>query len=338
MKKLVVLLALAAAALAYARPAAADYSLSIAPSVGNLQVHGTRIEIATGDSLRAPASVKVYVPNGYGLTLNDAPGTQVGEAVAFVGSPSGSGLAFGDGEIDAIAPNAVPAADQSCAPGTHAAAWQVQGQTDKLKNFSFTIFADPTSGADTAFGAFTLQWCTPQVGHVLDVALLLNTVVKPGVSGMYLWRAVATPQGLTPSAAVELRAVVPTPDSLTVTSRRLSRARVLTVTGRLVVGTPKANARIDALPLEASNGSGAPSAELVGAFGALGIVLPHTTTRADGTFTLRIKLRKKENVVALIYAGAPPALCGGPSPAPSGCLDQTTAAPNPVIVHVPKKT
>jgi hypothetical protein len=190
----------------------------------------------------ATAKATIYIPAGYGIDLSRPPQTTIGRAFVIFG---GSGSAYvGWGAIKVGDP-ADPAA-QACAPGSHAAVWLAsykgEGQAVTVR---FSV--DPTSGAETALGAFRLVACFPspyttKVLPLLHLELALSgpggPVVTPPANGTYLWRMFVTPYVVgtaTPNTAAtfEARTRVLAPHVLTAHVRYRAKGQKLFVSGRL---------------------------------------------------------------------------------------------------------
>ena len=163
---------------------------------------------STSDTLSA-ASMSIYVPTGYGLDLTLPKGTKVGGVVAL---PN-----FDASDLVVDDPAAFTA--DPCAPGTHAAVWTTS-MTISGQPTTVPIFLDPTTGTDTARGAYRLTYCQTSIA-----LLVLETgLTAPTTPGAYTWRAFVQPPGVAPAApdpnaVYELRSVVEIPHSLAAKAR-----------------------------------------------------------------------------------------------------------------------
>jgi hypothetical protein len=153
----------------------------------------TTIHLSIPKADDATLKLTIYAPAAAPATLGQAPGTQIGTVTALVNAKAIS--------PDAILPltGVVQVADGTAAPlatlatqctqtTTHAATWLLvltaAGQT-----LNVPAWVDPTSGAETAFGAGKLQVCLPSpdvpqaAGGAAFGAKLLD--VKFTVSGIF---------------------------------------------------------------------------------------------------------------------------------------------------------
>jgi hypothetical protein len=158
---------------------------------------------AQGDDATAVASI--YVPTGTTLTIDQAPGTQIGSVKAQVSALAlGGALLPLEGPIVVAPPGAIPAAAQlACTQGaTPTATWLLQlsaaGQTINLPAYVL-----PTAGAESALGPAKVRFClappdipTAQGGATfgakfLSAALTVTGVFSPVTQGA--WIAFWTP-------------------------------------------------------------------------------------------------------------------------------------------------
>jgi hypothetical protein len=257
------------------------------------------------DSLNA-ASVSLYAPTGFTFDLSGRPAAVVGQVVALSG--------FTDADL-AVADPAAHTND-ACAPGLHAAVWTATVTIDGTAT-PITLYVDPTTGAETALGAYRITYCQTE----LLLFGLEGVVTSPSAPGSYLWRAFVTPPG---GAAHELRSIVPVPNLLRAKATYVARSHTLVVTGRAVAGgAPEPNAKV-AVEREGNSTT---------AFGT-------ATTRADGTFTIRKTVRQTKSIQTLFFEAlgeVPSGPCTAPSPAPAGCLLQMTESSTTTLTaRIPK--
>jgi hypothetical protein len=163
-----------------------------------------------------PAKVTIYVPYGYTVTLSQAPGTKVGRAIATVISKRKTVFRGGDVVADDPAKYTTDPQAQACATGAHAAVWVITivaaGQ-----RLDLPVYADPTSGIETGFGAYKLQLCfaspTAPGARVVKADLVFPSVFTnpktcrthcqsfSGVFAHQQWlRAWSTPTALLPAS------------------------------------------------------------------------------------------------------------------------------------------
>ena len=262
----------------------------------------------------------LYVPAGYGFGAADPPGTPEGHVALETASDIGLGdLKAADPAKYVNSPQA-----QACAPGSHAAVWVMK--FDGLASTpipTIPIYIDPTSGTDTALGAYELQACLPLAelespggpplgSRLRTLALEFTHLTNPAASSLYVWRAfVSNPDtsgNPDPSTTYELRADMPLPAKLTLTTkydRKHHRARL---SGRLT--TP-------AMPV-----AGIP----VGLFRPSGLFgwkfVAGTRTATDGSYTFSRTVKKSTTFGA---AASSIGDCNGASVALNGCVDETLA-------------
>jgi hypothetical protein len=307
---------------------------------------GFAIEMTMLESAPAPARVTIYVPAGFRLDTSAAPGTHLGELFVEALSPTDDEYALGT--IAARDPAASPAV-QACVPGAHAAAWVASfsvGAPSREVEIFFAV--DPTTGSETALGAFRLVACLParyvppdQGGDPsqlqlldLDLALSERVIASPS-KGDYTWRLLVTPYvagtaTVAEGATFEARARMLLPHVMTEHLRYERKTKTVLVTGRVMLrGKPERG-------LVITVAGGAPKAEALEFFG-------RARTRADGTYSFRkriAQLRRPRKLRVHLFGdlnrgGA----CVDPSVAPAGCLDQSYSPPRSTFADliVPKK-
>ncbi len=260
-----------------------------------------------GSSNLAIASVTEYVPTGYTVALDRPPGTSVGSATVFVAGrrePVSAGLFTAD-----------PAqfTDDSCAPGLHAGVW-----TATLDSAPLTIFVDPTSGDETARGAYRLVYCLPAPGasRVVDVDLDLHGVLtNPAAGGLLTWRAIVTP---TEGIPFEIRSIVGLPQILGFRPSFAARTNTLTLRGRLVsAGAPRPGVNVHFAVATRADLSDARD-------------LGAARTRADGTYSLASTVARtttKQQLILVAYVNFYVGACSDPPLLAGGCAEQSIAPP-----------
>lgn len=281
----------------------------------------------TDVDLRVPAAaaeagkVTLYVPAGYGFAPAAPPGT--GEGHVFV--QTASDFAFGD--LKAVNPALyvnTPQA-QACAPGPHAAVWTMGlefGLVSTTKTL-VPIYIDPTSGDETALGAYKLQACLPltsvaspggwPLGSKLrELDLEFTRLTNPTTTAVYVWRAFVSnpdPTG-SPDASTtyELRSDMPLPAKLSLTAKFDRKHRRAVLSGRLIS---------QALPV-----AGVP----VGLY-RRGTddwtFLASSRTSANGSYRFVRRITKTGTYATEAWGIRD---CTGDSTAPTGCLSETLAA------------
>jgi hypothetical protein len=277
------------------------------------------------------SKVTLYVPAGYALDVTAQPGTK--EGLAFLKTPSD--VAFGD--LKAADPTAyvnTPQA-QACAPGSHAAVWTTHlSFVLSTKTVTVPIYIDPTSGDETALGAYKLQICLPLAGvaspggwplgsKVRGIGLELTRLSNPTSAAVYVWRALLsnpdTSGNPDASTTYELRADMPLPAKLTLAGKLDRKHHRAVLNGRLTAqASPVAGIRVTLYRLHTDCGCWTSvSSTQTSTNGSYRFVRPITKSTTFGT--------------ELSAIGA----CSADSTAPNGCLTETRTAidsPNVRIV------
>lgn len=348
MIRIVTLLALATGALMFAAPAFADtQELIVQPFPASLGAKAdTDIDLAIPETEAPTAKIQVYVPAGYTVDLSAAPGKALGNVDATLNAKDLGGTdvqATGTIVVDDPLKYTADPRAQACAAGQHAAVWLLNltasGQTIQLP-----VFVDPTTGADTANGAYVLQTCplSPDVpadqggallgAKLADLSLQTTGIfANPATAGMPVWRAYLTSYTagtatVDPASVIEVRCAVPFPHTITGMKVVFSKAtKKVTITGKLVGGTSGrsgVHVRFAA--------STKPTAASLKAWAI-------ATTDAKGRFTIVKPL--KSTLYIFVYVN-PYFLtkCDSVSTAPRGCVRQNTAGEyGPFLVIKPKK-
>jgi hypothetical protein len=348
--KLVVVVAITAGALVFAGQALADtQELTVTPfSSTPGATADTDIDVFVPTTAAATQKVAVYVPAGYVVNTALPSGTKVGDVDAELSIAGAMVEATGSINADDPAKYATDPTLPSCAPGTHAAVW-LATLTAAGQTLSVAVYVDPTTGADTALGAYVLQACflspdvpTEQGGalfgaRLVDVDLETTGVITNAPLGLLLWRALITsymPGTATadPASTVEVRCNVPLPHRIsgfkvTYLKRKPKTAKVgkVMLTGMLVAGAqprPGVVVRFVAATTPDPNAL-KPWASAV--------------TTATGKFTLTKRLPKRLYVFAYVPTYFT-LTCTAPSTAPKGCVREDTAPEiGPYVILTPRK-
>jgi hypothetical protein len=190
----------------------------------------TTIHVSVPQATDGIAAVNIFVPSGYGATLNQPAGTGIGNVDATALAHDGGLTLPLSGPVTTDDP-AKHTAD-ACSPGTNAAVWNlnlsVAGQT-----LVVPVYVNPTIGPATALGAYKLTICLPpwdvpvgtpgrafEGAQLLDAKFTVNKIfTTPTAGGVLKWETLFTPYNPgkgTPNAAAtfEARAFVPVPISL----------------------------------------------------------------------------------------------------------------------------
>jgi hypothetical protein len=346
MKTLFRSLLLAAAgtlALGFAAPALADTpELDVIPfNTTSGVLSDTEIDLFLQKDGPPTAKITMYAPPGYSVNTSVAPNTTIGEAQALTTTlgttPVAGKIVTDDPSRYAANPQA-----QACAPGTHAAVWVIE-LTVGTTTLAVPIYVDPTTGSETQLGSFKLQSCLPSSevpeaaggapfgARLTEVDLdLPQTFTNPANADFHRWRALLTPYTSgtsTPNAAgtVEVRALSPIPQRLTLKGRINVKKRTITISGSLVsAGERETGIRVRILAGPSVNAAKAKTIATV-------------KTKKGGVFSLTRKLPKTTFFFAEvgIYFGT----CTGPGPAaPGGCVRESVSpAFSNILKAVPPK-
>jgi hypothetical protein len=269
------------------------------------------------------AKVTLLVPGGYGMRLDQRPGTEVGEA----GGRDG-GLVIGPSSITTGNPDhyLTDAGAQACAPGRHAAVWSFDLRPLGATTYEIPIFIDPQDSG------YELQLCLPQPGAQtfgmegleLDFA---SVFTNPNANGAYDWRAIVVPATATgepyAAAAYEVRSLIGIPSWITLSGRYDKRTKQAVLTGRFVApgidvrGTPVSLYQYD--PEEHLE----PWEFVV-----------WRRTSADGSFTFRRRIARPTKFGVRVEAIGD---CSAAPPAQSPCKNETLADVASRVITVRKR-
>jgi hypothetical protein len=320
----------AAASANYALPAGVTSTQAAGPAQPELDTWSAKPRLGVRATMEVALSVPAgtaevgkvtwYVPAAYSLNLAAGPGTLEGHVFMVTASD------FADGDLTAVNPAEyvnTPQA-QACAPGQHAAVWIMDFQDGLFSSQTVTvpIYIDPTSGEETALGAYKLQACLPlarlaspggwPLGSKLrGVAVEFTRLTNPTTMGVYVWRGfVSNPEANgnpDPSTTYELRSDMALPAKLTLRGS-LARHHRAVLTGRLT--TPAASVAGMTVGLFRRSSYG------------FWMLVSTTQTSANGSYRFVRPLRKTATFgVAARAIGD----CSGDSTAPNGCVNETRA-------------
>jgi hypothetical protein len=330
---------LAGLGLATAASAFADtpelYTLAYDTALGRSS--DTELGVVVPASGPAAASIVFYSPQGYGVTIGQAPGTKVGTvttAVTLGGSPTEI-----EADGDLVADDPAKYVGNTCAPGLHAGVL-VANLAAAGTTIPVPLYVDPTSGADAALGGFKIQAClaSPDVPAAIGGAPAGLRVVEafvdftsvftnPAATGTYTWRVFETPftPGTAtpdPTATVEARSLVGLPKLFSV-KWALNAARTrLTLSGKVTeAGKPRAGVNVRFL--------GGPKSSF-DSWTALGV----TKTKADGSFSFTRAVTGSLYVYAHVNPYISDSCSVAASMAPGGCVFESTGPSFGPILHV----
>ena len=191
---------IAAAVLAALAPevasAAYNPSLLVADTSPALGAKGpVRIFLRTQRLDEATAVATVYSPQGYGVKLGHAPGTQLGRFVAEVRTRAvGGALQTVEGTIRTDDP--ARHSGSSCAPGAHEAVWLLEFRLAGGA-FRLPVYVDRLA---TAYASARIVIChapadlsSPEVSMPYADLTVRDVFTNPGIQGTYAWNAVFVP-------------------------------------------------------------------------------------------------------------------------------------------------
>ena len=294
------------------------------------------LDIALRPQDAAPARIAIYVPQGYALAAPQ-PGAAVGTVETRIALAGQTRTVTGR----IVADDPARHVTNACAPGLHASVLLLSlnilgGQ------LNIPLYVDPTTGPETALGAYRMQVCfaspyvpleqggAPGAARLVEASLSFpRLLTNPTARGIYRWRALVTPYTVGTATAnlaatFELRSLAPLPVSVTLRARYDARRRQAVITGRFTA----TGAAVARAPVVVLGGTRPANLRVVGI----------ARTNRRGAFTLRRRIRATSIFIA--GAGGGSGACGPPaSPAPAGCVRETLAVSfsNPVRVVVRRR-
>jgi hypothetical protein len=308
--------------------AAYDPSLLVGDTNPALGRSGSvRIFLQVRDQDDATGMVTLYAPRGYGVSLGQPAGAELGSVIAFVRTgPISEARQAVQGVVrtDDPANHAV----NSCAPGRHDAVWLVDF-TLTGRRFVLPIYVDRVeTGPEAAYASARMRMCpaspytpAPQGVSLSYADLTIEDVfTNPAEQGTYAWNAVFVPYThgtgtLNSAEAAQSTAYVPLPASFAVTARRQKRGK-------------KAFAAVTACLSEAGQGLRGVRVTLYyggkTVFSSRKVATPATNGR--GCVTARIPLKKTN----LVFASA-----RVPIRSASGCTPTLTARCSSASIYPP---
>ena len=317
--------------LAFAGPALASYqpALTVTSSV-NAPGKPTSILFGHVQSAADDPTFRdiVYAPLGYGVNLSQAPGTKIGDvSVRLILRNGGNAEVDADGQVVADSPANWTTQAAQCTDGhvpLHEAVWRID-ITIAGSALQLPVFVDRvTTAPENTFAAAKIQFCflppgTLPGGAQVEFAFFdANGVfTTPSSTSDHVWHGIFTPympgQPVPNAAATtEGQAVVPGRVGLTMKTKSLKHGVVI-VSGRLLVDGQAFGGALVELYKPGSNkriGKG--------------------RTKANGNYTIRIKIKKRTRVIAEVFflgdlqsCPAPPIPL--PPPAVTGCRTGTVS-------------
>ena len=208
---------------------------------------GETVFIAVGprQSDEASGLITLYSPLGYGVTLGQPAGRELGDlAVTVQPRPSFGASQRFSGTVRAADPAAH--VGNTCSPGWHDAVWVLEESPPLYEPpIPLTVFVDRvTGGPESAFASARMRICppspyerplppdTPERGvSLLDLSFSVASVFwKPRMPGSYAWNAVSVPYipgtaTLNLANAAQSTSFVRLPVLLTVKAKRQRRGK-----------------------------------------------------------------------------------------------------------------
>jgi hypothetical protein len=259
------LLSLAAAALLAVSTAVFGAKVALAANTGSITVSHTPMVLAGSQSttirVLVPqatdpiAATEIYVPGAYGMNVSQPANTPIGtvDATAFsrdagLAVPL-SGTVVTDNPANYTTPSTICAGT-----ATSQAVWILK-LTIASTTLKVPLYVNPTSGVETALGAYKLSICLPppdvpvgdprraaQGAQLLEASFTVNGIfTTPTGGGLLKWDTLFTPynpgQG-TPNTAgtFEARAFVPLPIILSLQASYKKATKTYTLSGRASKG------------------------------------------------------------------------------------------------------
>lgn len=281
----------------------------------------TKISASSAPADDSTARASIYAPAGSTITLDQAPGTVVGQITAKVSALAlGGALLPLTGPIVVAPPGAVTTEQQlACTGGeTPAAIWIAQMEAAG-QQIPLPVFMVRTSAAETALGAAKLIVCLPppdvpveQGGATFGAKFLGADLAIRGVFGAVqtgAWIGIWTPY--LPGGQVNAAGTVATPAAVApgaVTAKAKRKGKGAVVSGRVT---------------QAGQGRGAATVQIWGRAGNKGALkrFKNVKTKANGTFATNVARGDVFRVRAI----------AAPAPAPPLCQALSAGLPVPCI-------
>jgi hypothetical protein len=318
--KLAVFACVVLTALALAGSAFATQKLEVSQSGTSLT-----IKVSQAQTDPQPAKITIYVPTGYVINTDAAPGSKIGTTQGEVFARDLNIPLPLAGDV-VVAPPSTNA--PGCATGTHLAVW-ILDLTVAGQHVQLPVHVDPTTGPESSIGAYKMVIClgpadvpagTP--GRSPNGAQLLSATFT--TSGVFtvpqapaVWKTITTPYTAgspAPNAAgtVETRSVIG-PGSITLRAKVNKKTRRVTLSGvvrQAGVAVSGAAVRITANNRAVRNGT--------------------VRTKASGAFTLTLRKTTRRVVTTFFQARVTAAArditstgCASPTQPPVPCVSAT---------------
>lgn len=191
----------------------------------------------------ATAAIVIYSPLGYGVTLGQAVGTQLGTIDAVVKLPIGGTFVRAPFEGTVKTDNPATYVSNPCSPGTHEAVWVIEG-TLAGNTIRIPMYVDRvTSGPEAAFASARIRLCLPSPyippsqggaasgASVIAAAFSVDGVFRnPTARGSFPWQSIFVPYTVgtgtpNPSNAAQSASIIRMPVRLALTSKKVKRGK-----------------------------------------------------------------------------------------------------------------
>lgn len=194
----------------------------------------------------ATAAIVIYSPLGYGVTLGQAAGTQLGTIDAVVKLPIGGTFVRAPFEGTVKTDNPALYLNNPCTrnPAPHEAVWVIEG-TLAGNAIRIPMYVDRvTSGAEAAFASARIRLCLPSPyippaqggaasgASVIAAAFSVNGVFSnPTVRGSFPWQSVFVPYTVgtgtpNPPNAAQSASIIRLPVQLALTAKKVRRGKL----------------------------------------------------------------------------------------------------------------
>jgi hypothetical protein len=215
----------------------------------------TTIRVVVPQATDPIAATQIYVPSGYGVNVSQPPDTSIGTVDATAYSrDAGLTLPLSGTVATADPANYTPLSTICAGTPTSRAVW-ILTLTIATTTLKVPLYVNPTTGAETALGAYKLSICLPppdvpvgdparaaQGAQLLEATFTVNGIfTTPTGGGLLKWDTLFTPYNPgkgTPNmvGTFEARAFVPLPIILNLQASYKKATKTYTLSGRVSRG------------------------------------------------------------------------------------------------------
>ena len=215
----------------------------------------TTIRVVVPQATDPIAAAQIYVPSGYGVNVSQPPDTSIGTVDATAYSRD-AGLTLPlSGTVATADPANYTQLSTVCAGTPTSRAVWILTLTIATTTLKVPLYVNPTTGAETALGAYKLSICLPppdvpvgdptraaQGAQLLEATFTVNGIfTTPTGGGLLKWDTLFTPYNPgkgTPNIAgtFEARAFVPLPIILNLQASYKKATKTYTLLGRVSRG------------------------------------------------------------------------------------------------------